>query len=169
MSSWKIFFTKKGQIHILRVCVITDLQIIYHTTCKYRGGIMISKYLAQTIWRKEVDPPRKKNTEKDRSETTSLQMESPNIWRRPSGEKKWIHPEKKTQRKTEAKQHPSRWRALRRKIPVRSQQQDKEAEKTHVESSSSEDSSGNLAVARMRACPASGWKKLSMSASRMTW
>jgi hypothetical protein len=33
--------------------------------------------LAQTIWRKEVDPPRKKNTEKDRSETTSLQMESP--------------------------------------------------------------------------------------------
>ena len=36
---------------------------------------------------------------------------------------------KKTQRKTEAKQQSSRWRALRRKIPVRSQQQDKEAEK----------------------------------------
>ena len=36
---------------------------------------------------------------------------------------------KRTQRKTEAKQQPSRWRALRRKIPVHSQQQDKGAEK----------------------------------------
>ncbi len=42
---------------------------------------------------------------------------------------------KEKQRKTEAKQYPSRWRAIRRKIPVLSQQQDKEAEKNHAESS----------------------------------
>jgi hypothetical protein len=77
--------------------------------------------MAQTIWeRKEVDPPlrdRKKNTEKDRSETTDLQR-----------------------------------RVLQRKIPVRSQQQDKEAEKSHAESLSEGGSSGYLA-ARMRVFP----------------
>ena len=35
--------SSKGQIRILRVCVIASLQIIYHRTYKYRGGIMISK------------------------------------------------------------------------------------------------------------------------------
>ena len=43
ISSWKIYFTNKGQIRILRVCVIAALQIIYHTTYKYRELIMISK------------------------------------------------------------------------------------------------------------------------------
>ena len=35
----------------------------------------------------------------------------------------------KKQGKTEVKQQPSTWRALRREIPVRSQQQDKETTK----------------------------------------
>jgi hypothetical protein len=34
--SWKIYFTNKGGIRILRVSVIASLQIIYHTTHRYR-------------------------------------------------------------------------------------------------------------------------------------
>jgi hypothetical protein len=34
MFSWKTHFTNKGQIFILKVCVIAALQIIYHTAHK---------------------------------------------------------------------------------------------------------------------------------------